>query len=128
MPESFESLHALYCRLTARTSNYALCERRWFEWSKHFTQSDLETVLEFIRYENKRHDWQYSVKFSRLIGDLENFNDLLSEAKAVLRNRRPAKTPKEQALAQLRPQAGEQPASDKVIPIRDALRRAVNEI
>lgn len=123
-----ESLHAAYCALTGLQVRFCFHERTWFEFDKAgFTESDLHTVIGFLTRENRGHrDWKYSLKISKLIEDLARFDEFRAEALAVARNRRAPMTPKEQVLQEFSPVVAESaPPPTNVIPIREALKKAV---
>lgn len=109
---ALRNIHAVHVKMTGRESKYQIYERSLYDFHQSgFTDADMATVLGFLIRENKRNTFQYSVQLGRLISDHERFQDLLSEAKAKMRNLKPAPTPKETALEQLRPTAVEQPAN-----------------
>ena len=60
-----------------------------------FTEGDLTLVMAHIQRENARREPKYRVRvrLSKLIGDLEMFNDWLSEARAHERQRLARKKP-----------------------------------
>lgn len=90
-PETtLRSLHACYCELSLQQPPYSTCERRWFEWQKAgFDIDDLRLVIEHVRRENKKRDFgfQLSLRFDKIIGDIERFGDCLGSARAEKRAR-----------------------------------------
>ena len=90
------------------------CERMLYEFVKSdFTADDLRCVLMFIIWQNKKREPQFRerLRFDKIVGDLEVFNARAAEARAWERNRRPAPTPREKVLQQLRGTAPEAPAN-----------------
>lgn len=89
-PEAtLQTLHRIYCEITGHQPPFSLCERRWFEWQKHFAEDDLQLTLEYVMRLNKKRERQYHVptRFGSIIGDLERFSDLCGEARADKRAR-----------------------------------------
>ena len=127
--QSLESLHSIYCLLTGFDVRFCFHERTWYEFQKAgFTENDLHSVIGFLRRENTRRDFKYSMRISKIIDDLAYFDELRAEAVAVARNMRPAMTSKEQVLQQWKPEVDEPPMPGNVIPIKEALKRAINDL
>jgi len=117
-----------YTRLTGRAAPIAIYDASLFPFVRAgFTADDMRTVVEHMLRENKRNHFQYGLKLSPLLNDLQRFNDLLEEAKAKNRNCRPAPTAKEKALNQLRPALGENLTSTGALTVKDILRKVVQQ-
>lgn len=114
-------------RLTGRESRLPIYEHALFDFVRAgFTDVDMTTVLTFLMRENNRNHFQYSLKLGHLINDHMRFNDLLQEARARERNRRPAPTAKEKVLQQFRPAMGETATTTGAMSIKDILRKVVS--
>lgn len=119
--EPLRAIHAVHVKLTGRESRYQVYERSLYDFVQAgFTAEDMEIVLAFMLRENKRNDWKYSLQLGKLLGDHERFQDLLSDAKARLRNMKKMPTPKEVAIEQLRPVVVE--------PLPAATGRTIGEV
>lgn len=102
---NLKSLHDLWNKLTGQELKYLPCERLlWDYFNNGFSESDLETVLTFMIWQNKKREPRYRNKllFHRIVGDLEFFNSIHGEAAAWARNRRPAPTEKAKTVAAFR--------------------------
>ncbi len=124
--DAFQPILSEYSRLTGRNAPLSLYDASLFPFVRAgFTADDMRIVIEFIQRENKRNHYQYGLKLGSLINDLQRFNDLLEEAKAKERNRRPATTPKEKVLSQLRPTVSENLTSTGAMTVKDVLRKVI---
>jgi len=87
--ESLRTLHNVYSSLTGQQPPFAFCERRWFEWQKHFAMDDLKLAIDHALRINKKRQPQYQIpfRFNSFIGDLERFSDLIGDARADKRAR-----------------------------------------
>lgn len=123
--EPLKAIHAIHVKLTGRESRYQVYERSLYDFVQAgFTAEDMEIVLAFMLRENKRNDWKYSLQLGKLLGDHERFQDLLSDAKARLRNMKKPPTPKEIAIEQLRPTVAETPTPGRPRTIGEIFRLA----
>lgn len=114
-------------RLTGRESKLPIYEHALFDFVRAgFTHEDMATVITFLMRENKRNQFQYSLKLGHLINDHMRFNDLLQEAKARERNRRPAPTAKERVLSQFRPTTGETLTTTGALSVKQILKKVCN--
>ncbi len=88
----------------ARHLHAQATERLFFEMAKlDLTPDDLQCVLKHCLAFNRKHpNTPMKIQVHKLCGDLEVFCSILGEARAMERNRRPAPTPKEQVLRDLR--------------------------
>lgn len=75
-------LHQKFCSMTGRDERYSFYLSQWHDFSKHFTEADLELVLRYIIKENSRRHKQYAIRTALLdlIGDLAHFEGLRAEA------------------------------------------------
>lgn len=123
-----EDLQATWCRLTGQELNRKALERMFFDFlNAAFTADDLRCVVVNMQASNKRMTGAaFSFRVHRVIGDLEWFASMLGEARAMERNRIKPVTPRNEVLSQWRPEVGEA-VKDNVVPMVEALRRAVNE-
>lgn len=88
--QQLRSLHNIYILMTGQQPPYSTCERRWWEWSKAgFAEDDLRLVIEHVKRENKKREFgfQLSLRFDKIIGDIERFGDCLGSARAEQRAR-----------------------------------------
>lgn len=106
-------------------------ERAWCEFLKAgFDENDLREVLSWLRLRIKIGKRDIGcLRFSALIGCTDRFNEELGLARAERRNARPLVTPKEKALAQLRPGASNareqmtaKPIGEWIKKLREAAR------
>jgi len=125
MHQTLKALHNAYCSATGQQPPYATCERRWFEFVQaDLNQTDLLLVISWIKVQNKKNDYQYSLRIDKLL-DLEHFGSLLGEARAWQRKRQALGDPnKRQALKEFTSREPETTTEIKLI--RDVCRRALN--
>ncbi len=118
-----ETLHQTYITITGISLNPIFHEQTWHLFCQAgFTEEDLKAVLFWIRKHNAKERYQYSVKLSTLVGDLGHFDELLGLAKL---RPAPQKSQGQKALEAFR--GAEEPLpTNNVIPIKDALKKAVN--
>lgn len=118
--------HTTFCRLTNGTAKFAIWEREWHAFSQHYSIDDLRCYLEYLLRENKRMNGAaYSLSLHRILdSEYKHFDATLSCARAAERNRRVI-TPREQVLQSFSPVVGEV-ALNNVVPMKEALKRAVN--
>lgn len=105
MIEQIKSIHQCWCRLTGQELRYQPCERMIFDWiNSGFTEQDLETLLEFMLWQNRKREPKYrdKIQFHRIVGDLEVANSRLGEAIAWKRNRVKPPTEKQKVLSEFR--------------------------
>lgn len=129
-PQAVESLHALYCELTAQ-QGFSLRfgrDRVWWDWLQYgWGEDELRLVVRYLRKgiaEGKRN--QGALKFSNLIGQPDRFEEDLLEARRVL-NARPRKpstivTTQRTGDGALRMVEVPRPTDDDLVDIRDAMR------
>jgi hypothetical protein len=124
-----KSLHSTYCAMTGHEPPYNLSERRWFEFNKAgLTEADLKLVLDHILYSNRKRDYKYSLRFDKIIGDLERFSDLLGEARASQRGRKTVQeTAKEEVVKEFR-RADNPIDTGTFQSAREVLKRAIEGI
>ena len=87
---TLRSLHACYCEWSGHSTPYVTCERRWWEFEKAgFDKEDLRLVIEHVKRLNSKRDagFRLSLRFDKVVGDLERMGDLLGEARADKRAR-----------------------------------------
>lgn len=106
----YASLHALYCRLTGFELRWIELVHAyiWFQWSRHFTESDLRLVVRWLkeRYRNSPGVLENCLRFRHLIVEIDQFGEYLAVAKS-----RPRQTDRQSVLAASgRPTAEDQPA------------------
>lgn len=90
LQRSLRALHAVFCELSGQQPPYSTCERRLLEFhNAGFAEDDLRLVIEHVKRENKKRDFgfQLSMRFDKLIGDIERFGDLLGSSRADKRAR-----------------------------------------
>lgn len=123
---ALQSILAAYTKATGRQCNYMVHEYGlWAYKQAGFGESDMALVCSFLIRENSRNNYKYSLHLTKLIGDLARFDDLLCEAKAVSRNRKPPPTPREQVQSLLRPVVGEATQTGSAMSVQDILRKVV---
>lgn len=126
MTDQLHQLHQCWCRLTGQEIRYQPAERQLWELVNNgFTEADLEAVLTFLIWQNKKQtDPRYRTKllFHRIVGDLEYFNSIAGEANAWLRNRRPPPTDKQKVLAAFRSTTPEPDQGGVVRTIREVMK------
>lgn len=104
--ESVAAMHAAYNKVTKAEARPWIYDRFWFELHRHgYNAVDIEVFCLWVLHENSQREQQYRRRFHipRMFGDLAEFDADLSLARAWYHNRRPAPTPREKALQQLRP-------------------------
>jgi len=106
-------------------------ERIFFKFLQEgFSGDDLRCVLTWVKWKNTTCDYKRQINL-RLILDHDGeipfakFACDLGEARAWERNRRPAMTPKQQVLSQLRPQVGETLTGTEIPTAGEILKRIV---
>lgn len=123
MQTQLTDLHALWNRLTGQEIKYQPCERLlWDYLNSEFTGGDLDTVLTFLIWQNRKREPRYRTKllFHRIVGDLEYFNSVLGEAAAWKRNARKQPTEQAKVVAAFR---GESPAV-----VQDGAMRSIKDV
>jgi hypothetical protein len=99
-----QSLHDCFCKVTGHDLKFQLQERKWYEFVKAgFGMEDLTCVLLYMLASNRKNDFKYSLKIHNVIGDLERFDSICGEARAIKRNQKRPATPREQVLNAWRP-------------------------
>lgn len=77
--------HDRFCQITGRDYRYELNRYDWEAWSTHFTVAELELVLRWYPYENKRRRREniklLPIHIRNFIGDLQRFDDYVQDAK-----------------------------------------------
>jgi len=108
-PSDIPTLHKLYCQLSGFDLRYNIDrERAWYEYIKAgFTAEDLRLVLAHLRH-GVIHGGRYPgcMGFTRLIWNLDKFEEDLCEAKAIARNN-PTKTNRQSVIKVFRPQVSD---------------------
>lgn len=106
-------------------------ERIFFKFVQEgFSSDDLRCVLVWVKWKNTQSDRKRQINL-RLILDHDaeipfaKFACDLGEARAWERNRRPAPTPKEKVLNQLRPTVGENLTSTGALSVNQVLRKVM---
>jgi len=99
-----ESLHKTWNQVTGQQLNPRATERLFFEfWSMDFTDQDLQCVLKYmIAYNRKHPNTPMKIQAHKVLGDLETFASVLSEAMALERNKPVKTTPRESVLMSFR--------------------------
>lgn len=130
MHENLRTLHRIYCDITGQSPPYLTCERRLAEFlNAGFAEDDMRLIVEYVKRENRKRDFgfQLSLRFDKIVGDLERAGDLLGSARADKRARdHKAKHSYSQDKASVlratgRPDAPEAP--DQCVSASEALRR-----
>lgn len=114
MSEPIDALHAAWCEATSQKLHPRASERILFELHKcDVKPDDLTLVVKHLQGQNKKFGGgaAFRINLQKVAGDPETFLCLLAEAQATKRNYRPAPTPKEQVLQQLRPTVDPEQAS-----------------
>lgn len=88
MQIDFSVIHQTYCRLSGM--EIALTMGRTYAWevwsSKGWTATDLTLVVSRLKQLiREKRKWESSLHFRRLIEDLDGFEEILSEARALAR-------------------------------------------
>lgn len=102
--DTIESVHTCYCQMTGLQVNQRVHERAYADFlAAGYTVADLELVLGHIKRENRRMAGaSFSLRLDRLLDfDYRHFDSILSEARALQRNR-VVRTPRQEVLQQLR--------------------------
>lgn len=95
----------VFCKLSGQELKYFPCERLLFDYHNNgFTEDDLKCVLTFMLWQNSKREPRFRnrILFHRIVGDLEEFNSRLGEARAWERNRKKPATAREQVLKSFR--------------------------
>lgn len=102
LQSQLEALHGAWCRASSQELNFKATERLFYELHKlDFTPSDVTVAVEHLMRFNKRSDGaKFAIRANKVL-EPETFSCLVAEARAVLRNRRPAPTEREK-VADLR--------------------------
>lgn len=115
-------LRETYTRLTGVALHASLHQDSFYRFAKLFNEQDLADVLDWLKRQNAKNRYQYSMRLTALIGDLEHFDELLGLARV----RRPkTRTNAEQAVDEFRGYRPELPTEANVIHFKDALRKAI---
>jgi hypothetical protein len=123
MHQIIKQLHDTYINITGIQVTEMLHQNKWYLFCQAgFKEQDLKDVLAWIKRENSRNRYQYSVRLSTLIGDLEHFDELRGLAH---RRKPPVRSEGQKTLDSFRGYEQEPPTS-KTISIGDILRRASN--
>lgn len=118
-------LQEAYETLTGLAMHFVLHERRWYDFLKAgFNERDLRDVIAWIQRQNQKNTYQYSLKLSTLIGNLEHFDEMRAQAQIRKSKQR---TDTQKVLDNFRNYEEPLP-TEKVIPIGAALKKAVNEL
>lgn len=121
---TIEELHACYCQMTHLEIRLPVWERAFNDFLAHgFTCADLQLVLGHIQRENRRMNGaRFSLRLNTLLDyQYERFDSLLSEAKAMQRNR-VQRTPAEKVLASRTGGESVTVTANTARPIRDVLK------
>lgn len=90
-PEAqLRTLHRIYCDSSGHSPPYATCERRLLDFhNAGFAEDDLRLVIDYIKRVNRKREsgFQLSMRFDKVVGDLERFGDCLGEGRADRRKR-----------------------------------------
>lgn len=100
-PESAKVIHSAFFEESGAEPNYRVHERAYHDFiSTGYTVADLRLVMQHIKSENKKMNGaKHSLRLDRLLDfDYRRFDSLLTEAKAIRRNRIPKPTEKEKTL------------------------------
>lgn len=113
MIETLKALHSTWNRLTGQELKYPPCERTLYDLARNdFTDADLQVVLTFILYQNKKREPQYRTRLLfHKICEVEYFNSAAGEANAWMRNRKRPAPPSQQVLETFRRSV--EPEADK---------------
>lgn len=127
------NLHAAWESSTGTEINLRAVERIFYDAHQlGVVPSDIALVVAYVKQQNRRSsDARYHKPLTpRSIMEAEYFAGILSLAKAQERNRRPQPTPKDKIvqLYQQTQNPEEIPTSDTSVPIREALKKAVNAL
>jgi hypothetical protein len=130
------ALHDTFCRAAEHDANdvryYRQCERIWHEFHRaEFTAQELELVIDYVK---KRNAIAGSAVYRRVItpvgivGDLQRFCENLQEAKRLKALRDKCNDPRQNTLNAWRGAPPEQAVADNIVPIKDALKKAINSL
>ena len=123
-------IHEEYVKLTGYEVRLDINYWTFKEFCEHdYTVEDLRLVIRFIKAQNKDRSPGYkrSLRPSKVIGDLQRFDEDLAEAKAVFRNRPRPLSQRDIALQQLRPEVGERPQQNTSLSLKECFQRIINE-
>lgn len=126
MQAELSAILGVYIQATGRQCNYMVHEYALFAYKQAgFTAEDMSMVCNFLVRENNRNNYKYSLHLTKLIGDLARFDDILCEARAVFRNRKPPPTPRQQVQQQFSPVVGEPTQTGTAMSVQEILKRVV---
>jgi len=109
MNPAMAHLHSIWNSVTGQSLPLVVCDyAREFGYHQFikagFTEADIMTVVRYLQSEIRQERRQPgALRWSNCIGNITRFAEDLELARGVLRNIKPAPTPKERALACLRP-------------------------
>lgn len=126
-----EQLHATYCRLTGFNLSMKYDrERSWYEFSKAgFTQEDLRLVLNRLTWQVRKGERNLgSLRFSGLIGRLDNFEEERELARNNALRTRPEPSAKEKVIQVFRPTVGESVLSVNCKPAKVVMEKLIEQM
>lgn len=102
-------LHSTYCKFTGfNLPMVSICDTRRMAWQRFaaagHTQKELETVLIYLHRRIRDDHWDRGcTRFTRIVEDLNHFEEIFAEASADRRNARPSQSSKEATIQQWHP-------------------------
>lgn len=131
VPAPIPALHALYSELTRTNLTLDWCRvdcwRQWLAYRKHqpFTAQDLKVVVAYFKRTRKGGILDGSLKFHKLIGWPDRFEEDLNVALQALRPRAPAtQTVVVGTTSRIVPSTGTQDATRPIAEVIEAMRKA----
>ncbi len=128
LENSLTALHECFCKYTGQSPKFAIHERAWADFvAKDFKLADLEIVLWFLkRQNNQMQGAKFSLRLDKLLDfEYRHFDAILSEARAVHRNFKPA-TAKQTIMEAWRPTVGAPLGNGNTRHISELIRTPTN--
>lgn len=133
--ETPQEVHKAFCACTGTQPNYRVHERAYVDYLSYgYTAADLILVLKHLLHENRRMNGAaYSLRIDKLLDfEYRHFDAVLSEARAVSRNRRGAPTPKQVVQSQreqvIDPEQASTMTTTTIVPVKQILKEAIAKL
>lgn len=120
-----EHLHHLYQDMTHLQVHLQVWEMAWADFLAHgYNDNDLALVLTHLLAENRRMKGaRFSLRLNTLLDwQYERFDSLLSEARAVKRNR-VVRSPRDQALSEFRRTPSTTQTQTAALPVSECIKK-----
>lgn len=124
--EQIHAIHAAYVESTGLEVNPMVHHWTYSNLLFHgYTPEDVKTVVRRVQELNRRQEFKRSLGVTKLLGDVERFDETLAEAKAIERNK-VQRSAKDRVVAQWqRLPAPEEAAIPRCVSLKEALLSAI---